>query len=77
MPSREKKDRTSRESKDSAQPSGDRARPGTPDEESVLEEREFTSPKGKRYRIIRTDETDPYDGPLSPEERRRGEGNDP
>ncbi len=70
MPRPEKKDRASRKSKDPAEPSGDRARPGRPDEGSVLEEKEFTSPKGNRYRVIRTDETDPYDAPLPPEERR-------
>jgi hypothetical protein len=36
-------------------------RPYLPNEASVLSEKEFTSPTGKRYRIIRTDETDPYD----------------
>ena len=70
MPRPEKKNRASRESKDPAETSGDRARPGRPDEESVIEEKEFTSPKGNRYRVIRTDETDPYDAPLPPEGRR-------
>ncbi len=70
MPRPEKKDRASRKSKDPAEHSGDRARPGRPDEGSVLEEKEFTSPKGNRYRVIRTDETDPYDAPLPPEGRR-------
>jgi hypothetical protein len=36
-------------------------RPYLPNKASVLSEKEFTSPTGKRYRIIRTDETDPYD----------------
>ena len=39
----------------------DKGRPGVPNKASVLSEKEFTSPTGKRYRIIRTDETDPYD----------------
>jgi len=34
-----------------------------PDEASVVEEKEFTSPKGNKYRIIVTNETDPYDQP--------------
>jgi hypothetical protein len=37
--------------------------PGLPDEQTVVSERTFTSPKGKRYRIIRTTEKDPYDPP--------------
>jgi hypothetical protein len=42
----------------------DRDRPGLPDPASVVSERDFVSPKGARYRIIRTTETDPYDPPL-------------
>ena len=37
--------------------------PGLPEEESVTGVEEFTSPKGNRYRILRTDETDAYDDP--------------
>jgi hypothetical protein len=37
--------------------------PGLPDTATVIAEREFTSPKGKRYRIIRTTQRDPYDPP--------------
>jgi hypothetical protein len=37
--------------------------PGLPDEATVISEREFTSPKGKRYRIIKTTQRDPYDPP--------------
>jgi hypothetical protein len=47
-----------------------------PDEASVLSEKVFTSPKGNEYRIIKTDETDPYDASLRPEEQ-RGERADP
>jgi len=47
-----------------------------PNETSVLSEKAFTSPKGKKYRIIKTDETDSYDAPLPPKER-RGERADP
>jgi hypothetical protein len=35
--------------------------PGLPDKERVISERTLVSPKGKRYRIIRTSERDPYD----------------
>jgi hypothetical protein len=37
--------------------------PGLPDKATVISERTFTSPKGKRYRVIRTTEKDPYDPP--------------
>jgi hypothetical protein len=37
--------------------------PGLPDKDTVISERTFTSPKGRRYRIIRTTEKDPYDPP--------------
>ena len=43
---------------------GDEPRaPGMPDEASIVEVKTFTSPKGNRYRILRTNETDPYDEP--------------
>ena len=48
-------------------------RPGTPNKASVLAEKTFISPKGKRYRIIKTDEMDPYDAPMPPEEQHRKE----
>jgi hypothetical protein len=35
--------------------------PGLPDPETVVSERIFISPKGRRYRILRTTERDPYD----------------
>ena len=40
-------------------------RPGLPDESSILSIKTLTSPKGKRYRIIETDETDAYDLPVA------------
>jgi hypothetical protein len=58
--------------KDRASESAERkGRPGMPNEESVLSEKTFTSPSGKRYRIIKTDEMDPYDAPAPPKEKRR------
>jgi hypothetical protein len=36
-------------------------RAGLPNEASVLEEREFRSPKGTKYRLLRTNEKDAYD----------------
>jgi hypothetical protein len=38
-------------------------RPGLPDKASVVSEEAFVSPKGTRYRILKTSETDPYDPP--------------
>jgi hypothetical protein len=35
--------------------------PGLPDPKTVISERTFVSPKGTRFRIIRTTEKDPYD----------------
>ena len=52
---------TSNSATESAEGQG---RPGLPNKASVLSEKEFTSPKGKHYRIIRTDEMDPYDAPV-------------
>jgi hypothetical protein len=69
--SRPDKDRAPRKSNGSTESAEGKGRPGMPNEASVLSEKSFTSPKGRRYRIIKTDETDPYDAPLSPEEKRR------
>lgn len=37
------------------------SRQGLPDEETILTEKTVTSPKGRRYRIIKTSQRDPYD----------------
>ena len=67
----DEKDRASHTSNDFTESADkSRGRPGMPNEMSVLSEQAFTSPKGKNYRIIKTDETDPYDAPLRPKERR-------
>jgi hypothetical protein len=42
---------------------GEVTNPGLPDPESIVSERIFISPKGRRYRILRTTEKDPYDPP--------------
>ncbi len=42
-------------------------RPGWPAPGSILSEKTFISPKGKRHLILETDETDPYDKPQEPE----------
>lgn len=46
-------------------------RPGAPDPDSILSEKVFKSPKGRVYKIIRTDEMDAYDKPLAPKDRRK------
>jgi hypothetical protein len=45
-------------------PAPRKPRPGLPDSASVVSVKTFTSPKGNRYRIIETNETDAYDPPL-------------
>lgn len=40
-------------------------RAGLPDPDSVVSEEEFTSPTGRRYRILHTTERDAYDEPVS------------
>jgi hypothetical protein len=42
---------------------GEAPNPGLPDPKSVVSERIFISPKGRRYRILRTTEKDSYDPP--------------
>lgn len=36
-------------------------RPGLPSPESVVQEKTFVSPKGTKYRILRTNEVDGYE----------------
>lgn len=64
----EKDARASHESSGATGSSQDKGRPGMPKRASIVSEKAFRSPKGKRYRIIRTDETDPYDAPVPPKE---------
>lgn len=45
-------------------------RPGLPEKASVVGSKTFTSPKGKKYRIIKTTEKDPYDPPAADEEKK-------
>jgi hypothetical protein len=49
--------------------------PGLPDPASVVSERVFVSPKGRRYRILRTTEKDPYDPPDQPNKDDQGKKN--
>ena len=44
-----------------APPSARPHNPGLPDPKTVVAERTFVSPKGRRFRIITTTEKDPYD----------------
>ncbi len=43
-------------------------RRGLPDEASIVSSKTFTSPRGKKYRIIKTRESDPYDPPVADKE---------
>jgi hypothetical protein len=45
-------------------------RPGLPNEASVLEDKEFRSPKGTKYRLLRTNEKDAYDNRDAPKPKR-------
>ena len=38
-------------------------RPGSPDEATVVSEETLTSPKGRQYHILRTNQMDAYDDP--------------
>ena len=46
-----------------------------PDPNSIIDEMSFTSPKGNTYRIIVTNERDPYDKPVDPPKKRRKRSN--
>jgi hypothetical protein len=46
-----------------ARAAGERRRRVVPDPTTVVEEHIFVSPKGRRYRILRTTQMDPYDKP--------------
>jgi hypothetical protein len=46
---------------DTQAPEEDVKRPGLPDADSVLAEETLTSPKGRQYRILKTNQSDPYD----------------
>ena len=53
--------------------SGARRNPGLPDPKTVVSERTLVSPKGTRFRIIRTTEKDPYDPPDNAKKNRTRE----
>lgn len=42
-----------------------------PDAKSIIDEVQFTSPKGRTYRIIVTNEVDEYEEPKHPPKKRR------
>jgi hypothetical protein len=46
-----------------------KARPGLPDPEEIVAEHSFVSPKGKRYRVLRTNERDAYEEDDGPERK--------
>ena len=70
MPPGKEDRRGSRKSGENASLS-EETRPGLPDPSSVVAETVFVSPKGRRYRILRTDEKDAYDPPERPETKER------
>jgi len=47
-----------------------------PSPDSVVSEAIFISPKGRVYRILRTNQTDPYDPPASQEKEVAGDHED-
>jgi hypothetical protein len=53
--------RKGRKSQGGTPASGRSRNPGLPDPKTVVSERTLVSPKGTRFRIIRTTEKDPYD----------------
>jgi hypothetical protein len=72
MSQADKKDARASSTSNSATESAEgKGRPGMPNKASVVSEKVFTSPKGKHYRIIRTDEMDPYDDPVDSRKQRR------
>ena len=65
--------------RDGQQPGGGgsrRRKRRPPSPESVISESTFVSPKGRVYRILRTNQTDPYDRPATAPERGPGESAD-
>ena len=64
-----------RENSGETPPTGKPPNPGLPDPKSVVSERTFISPKGRRYRILRTTEKDPYDPPDEPHKDDQGKKN--
>jgi hypothetical protein len=69
--SRQAKKKPSTSAKQGRQASGaeDKPRPGLPAPENVREVIDFVSPQKKRFKILRTTETDAYDPPLPPEDK--------
>ena len=70
MPPGKEDRKGSGKSGENASPS-EETRPGLPDPSSVVAETVFVSPKGRRYRILRTDEKDAYDPPKGPATKER------
>jgi hypothetical protein len=51
---------------------GGETRPGLPRPASIVSEKTFASPRGRRYRIITTSEHDSYDEPSAPAGKTKG-----
>jgi len=70
MPRRKKDDEREADAARVAREGSPSPRAGLPDPASVVSEGAFTSPKGVRYRVLRTTETDAYDQPAAPPPKR-------
>jgi hypothetical protein len=55
------KDQPPRPGKPADKPARAKPRPGLPDKSAIVSVKTLVSPKGNRYRIIETNETDAYD----------------
>jgi hypothetical protein len=55
------KHKRTRSTSSEANRSGRNRNPGLPDPKTIVSERTFMSPKGRRHRIITTTDKDPYD----------------
>ena len=69
--SRQPKKKPPASAKQRQQASSAKAKPraGLPAPENVREVIDFVSPQNKRFKILRTTETDAYDPPLPPEDK--------
>jgi hypothetical protein len=67
----DEKDACAPQTEDETTPGQDAERPGLPDKESVVSEKTLVSPKGRRYRILKTNERDAYDPPVEPAPRKK------
>ncbi len=70
-PQRKKRTSKGRENEFTPKESELGVRQDLPEESSIIGEKEFTLPKGNKYRIVLTDETDAYDEPTPTSKKRK------